>query len=113
MSKLSFFGMLATKSPMEGLVEHYDQIAQCTNIINESLECYVSGIGACREFTELSREIDKIENHADIIKRNLRNHLPRRLFMAVDKTLFLNYTKSQDNIPGFWYSSGTAFYPRP
>jgi hypothetical protein len=98
MSKLSFFGMLATKSPMEGLVEHYDQIAQCTNIINESLECYVSGIGACREFTELSREIDKIENHADIIKRNLRNHLPRRLFMAVDKTLFLNYTKSQDNI---------------
>ncbi len=98
MSKLPFFGMLAPKSPMEGLVEHYDQIAQCINIINESLECYVSGVGACREFTELSREIDKIEDHADIIKRNLRNHLPRRLFMAVDKTLFLNYTKSQDNI---------------
>ena len=90
--------MLATKSPMEGLVEHYDKIAQCINIINESLECYVSGVGACREFTALSREIDAIEDHADIIKRNLRNHLPRRLFMAVDKTLFLNYTKSQDNI---------------
>ncbi|MGX9366649.1 DUF47 domain-containing protein [Desulfoplanes sp. PS50] len=98
MSKLPFFGLLAPKCPMEGLVEHYDKIAECTHVIGESLECYVSGVGACREFTELTREIDAIEDHADSIKRNIRNHLPRRLFMAVDKTLFLNYTKSQDNI---------------
>ncbi|GAU07430.1 DUF47 domain-containing protein [Desulfoplanes formicivorans] len=98
MSKLPFFGLLSPKSPMEGLVEHYDKIAECIYVISESLECYVSGVGACREFTELTREIDAIENHADLIKRNIRNHLPRRLFMAVDKTLFLNYTKSQDNI---------------
>ncbi len=98
MSKLPFFGLLSPKSPMEGLVEHYDKIAECIHVINESLECYVSGVGACREFTELTREIDAIENHADSIKRNIRNHLPRRLFMAVDKTQFLNYTKNQDNI---------------
>jgi predicted phosphate transport protein (TIGR00153 family) len=98
MSKLPFFGLLAHRCPMEGLVEHYDKIAECIHVIGESLECYVSGVGACREFTELTREIDAIEDHADSIKRNIRNHLPRRLFMAVDKTLFLNYTKSQDNI---------------
>lgn len=98
MIRIPFYGLLSPRSPMEGLVEHYDKIAECIGIIKESLECYVSGVGACREFTELTREIDKIEDHADTIKRNLRNHLPRRLFMAVDKTLFLNYTKSQDNI---------------
>lgn len=95
--KLPLFGLLAKRSPMDGLVEHYDKIAECIATIDESLECYVSG-GVCREFEELTRTIDAIENHADIIKRNIRNHLPKGLFMAVEKPLFLNYTKFQDNI---------------
>jgi hypothetical protein len=82
---------------MDGLVEHYDKIAECIATIDESLECYVSG-GVCREFEDLTRTIDEIENHADVIKRNIRNHLPKGLFMAVEKPLFLNYTKFQDNI---------------
>lgn len=95
--KIPFFGIVASRSPMDGLVEHYDKIAECIATIDESLECYVSG-GVCREFEELAKTIDTIENHADKIKRNIRNHLPRGLFMAVDKGMFLNYTKFQDNI---------------
>ncbi|QGY40006.1 DUF47 family protein [Pseudodesulfovibrio cashew] len=95
--RIPFFGLLASRSPMDGLVEHYDKIAECIATIDESLECYVSG-GVCREFEELTRTIDEIENHADVIKRNIRNHLPKGLFMPVEKSLFLNYTKSQDNI---------------
>ncbi|KAB1442790.1 DUF47 domain-containing protein [Pseudodesulfovibrio senegalensis] len=95
--KIPFFGLIAKRSPMDGLVEHYDKISECVATIDESLECYVSG-GVCREFEELTKTIDTIENHADKIKRNIRNHLPRGLFMAVDKSTFLNYTKFQDNI---------------
>lgn len=95
--KIPFFGLIAKRSPMEGLIEHYDKISECVATIDESLECYVSG-GVCREFEELAKTIDTIENHADKIKRNIRNHLPRGLFMAVDKGMFLNYTKFQDNI---------------
>lgn len=95
--RIPFFGLLAKRNPMDGLVEHYDKIAECIATIDESLECYVSG-GVCREFEELTRTIDEIENHADVIKRNIRNHLPKGLFMAVEKPLFLNYTKFQDNI---------------
>nr|WP_321259436.1 DUF47 family protein [uncultured Pseudodesulfovibrio sp.] len=95
--KIPFFGLLANRSPMDGLVEHYDKIAECIAAIDDSLECYVSG-GVCREFEELTRSVDEIENHADSIKRNIRNHLPKGLFMAVEKPLFLSYTKSQDNI---------------
>jgi len=95
--RVPFFGLLASRSPMDGLVEHYDKIAECIAAIDDSLECYVSG-GVCREFEELTRAVDEIENHADVIKRNIRNHLPKGLFMSVEKPLFLNYTKSQDNI---------------
>ncbi|MFO8031975.1 MAG: DUF47 family protein [Desulfohalobiaceae bacterium] len=96
--RLPFFGLLSPKSPMTGLVEHYTKISECVNIIKDALECYVSGSGLCREFEDLLQEIDAIENHADTIKRNIRNHLPKGLIMPVDKTLFLNYTRGQDNI---------------
>jgi hypothetical protein len=95
--RMPFFGLLSKRDPMEGLVEHYNKIAECIATIDESLECYLGG-GMCREFDELTRTIDEIENHADVIKRNIRNHLPRGVFMAVEKPLFLSYTKSQDNI---------------
>jgi len=95
--RVPFFGMLADKSPLDGLLEHYEKINGCVALIKESMECYVAG-GACREFLELAQQIDEIENQADLIKRRIRNHLPRGLFMPVDKALFLNYTKAQDNV---------------
>ncbi len=91
------FGMLAAHSPLDGLTEHYDKIHECTDLIQEALECYVGGTG-CRDFQEITAQVDELEDQADKIKRHIRNHLPRRLFMPVDKTLFLNYTNAQDNI---------------
>lgn len=98
LKRLPFFGVLSPKSPMNGLIEHYTKITEGIDIIKEAMECYIADSGVCKEFQELTNEIDSIEKQADKIKRNIRNHLPRRLFMAVDKTLFLNYTRSQDNV---------------
>lgn len=95
--RLPYFGMLAAKSPLEGLTDHFDKVKEGLNVVEDLLQCLVEG-RACEEFRELAAKMDKIENEADKIKRKIRNHLPRRLFMPVDKTLFLNYTKSQDNI---------------
>lgn len=97
MLRLPFFGLLTDRSPLDGLVEHYEKINECVDLIQESMECYVSG-GTCREFIELAAQVDEIEHQADLIKRRIRNHMPRRLFMPVDKGLFLQYTKTQDNI---------------
>lgn len=95
--RMPFFGLLAKSTPMDGLVEHYDKIRECLKLINESLECYVTG-GSCRELEELSIALDKVEAQADKIKRGIRNHLPRNVFMAVEKPLFFNYTSKQDNV---------------
>lgn len=96
--RLPFLGLIVNKDPMEGLVKHYDKIAECIHIINDSVECYVAGNATCKDFDELIEQIDTVESQADKIKRSIRNHLPHSMFMAVDKTLFFNYTRSQDNV---------------
>lgn len=95
--KFNFFGLLTQKSPMERLLEHYEKIHQSVDIINESLECYILG-GQCTEFKKMQNNLDDLESQADKIIRYIRNHLPRSLFMPVDKVLFLNYTSAQDDI---------------
>ncbi len=97
MNRIPFFGLIASRSPMDGLTEHYNKIAECIDLINDALECYITN-GSCKEMEELAEAVSEVEHKADKIKRSIRNHLPRRLFMAVDKTLFLNYTNKQDNI---------------
>lgn len=114
---LPFFGLLTTRSPMEGLVEHYEKIAESVDVIRDALTCYVAG-DKCREITEVAAVVDRIESEADKIKRKIRNHLPRRLLMPVDKTLFFNYTRSQDNVLDvaqdcmYWLSMRPVAVPR-
>ncbi len=96
--RVPFFGLIAPHSPMEGLGEHYDKIIEGVHLIEEALECYIGGGPACGEFLDLKAKVHDLEEQADKIKRKIRNHLPRGLFMPVDKILFFNYTRSQDNI---------------
>ncbi len=96
--RMPFFGLIAQKSPMEGLSEHYKKIAEGMTLIEDALECYLAGGTECTEFSELIVKVEELEEQADKVKRKIRNHLPRGLFMPVDKTLFFNYTRSQDNI---------------
>ncbi len=95
--RLNFFGLLTQKSPMERLLEHYEKIQQSVDIINDSLECYIVG-GQCVEFKTMQNDLNELESQADKIIRYIRNHLPRSLFMPVDKVLFLKYTSAQDDI---------------
>lgn len=96
--KVPFMGLIAQRSPLEGLLDHYACITRGMELIDDSIECYLGGGGLCREFKDLSKEVNDLEEQADKIKRSIRNHLPRGLFMPVDKTVFLNYTRSQDDI---------------
>lgn len=86
-----------SRKPMLGLLDHYEPVAKGMAVIDEALKGYMAK-GAGRAFQVLAAEMDRVEAQADKIKRTIRNHLPRAYFMAVDKTLFLNYTRGQDNI---------------
>ena len=95
--RFPFFGILSVNSPIEGLIEHYELISKGTMMLEQALTCYLEEAPSIR-FTELQDEVEQAEDHADAVERNLRNHLPRGLFLAVDKPLFLSYLSKQDNI---------------
>lgn len=98
--RIPFFGALTQSSPLSGLLEHYEQIAKGMTLIEEALECYISSGSdvTCKDFILLLEEVNAVEEHADTIKRYIRNHLPRGLFLPVEKHLFFTYTRAQDDI---------------
>ena len=66
-------------------------------LLNEALKRSIK-VHQDRGFQVLANEIDILEAEADKIKRRIRNHLPAAFLMVVDKSLFLDYTRRQDDI---------------
>jgi uncharacterized protein len=93
----AWYVKLTGRKQLAGLLEHYGPAEKVLSVIDEALRGYLSS-GASRSFQALMAEVSYLESQADKIKRRVRNHMPRAMFMEVDKTLFLNYTRYQDNI---------------
>ena len=84
------------KSPFGQLLNHMEKVRECIDILGDGLINYYKG--DYKGFSELAENVSKIEHEADIIKRNLRNHLPSSLFMPVDKGKFMWALREQDAI---------------
>lgn len=90
------FKVFRKKSPFDGLVEHAEKISVGVQKLKEAIGAYLEKDFS--SFERLSEEVIKIENEADRIKGNIRNHLPKGIFMPVDKGDFLSCLKEQDSI---------------
>jgi len=84
------------KSPFDQLLEHMGKVRECINLLGDGLIRYYKG--DYKGFSELTEKVSSIEHDADIIKGNLRNHIPSSLFMPVDKGKFLWVLREQDAI---------------
>jgi len=84
------------KSPFGQLLDHMEKVRECIDILGDGLVKYYKG--DYKGFSELAENVSKIEHEADLIKGNLRNHLPSSLFMPVDKGKFMWALREQDAI---------------
>ncbi len=84
------------KTPFSQLLDHMAKIRECIDLLGEGLINYYQG--DYHNFSALTKKISTIEHEADIIKSNLRNHLPSSLFMPVDKGKFMWALREQDAI---------------
>lgn len=84
------------KSPFEQLLKHMSKVNECVDILGDGLLRYIKG--DYKGFSEIAENVSKLEHKADLIKSNLRNHLPNSLFMPVDKGKFMWALREQDKI---------------
>jgi predicted phosphate transport protein (TIGR00153 family) len=84
------------KSPFEQLLKHMGKVRECIDILLDGLLRYYKG--DYKSFSEIAENVSKLEHEADLIKSNLRNHLPNSLFVPVDKGKFLWALREQDAI---------------
>lgn len=84
------------RSPIKPLQEHMRVAQSCAAEVIPLLDALAAGdgdrMGAHR------KKIDALENEADEIKNGIRAHLPRSLFMPIDRRDFLDLLNAQDSI---------------
>ncbi len=84
------------KTPFAQLLDHMGKVRECIDMLGVGLKKYYEG--DYKNFSKLTKKVSKLEHEADIIKSNLRNHLPGSLFMPVDKGKFMWALREQDAI---------------
>lgn len=84
------------KTPFRQLNDHMNTVKKGIDLLGDGLIHYFKG--DYKGFSKISKEIAQLEHDADVIKGNLRNHLPNSLFMPVDKGKFLRALREQDEI---------------
>jgi len=84
------------KSPFTGLLEHMNKVKEGIILLREGVLHYIDG--DYEGFHKLAEKLDTIEHEADLIKGNIRAHLPSSVLMSVDKRYFLWVLREEDAI---------------
>jgi len=84
------------KSPFAGLLEHMNKVRECICILKDALTEYYKG--NVQKFSEAAKKVSELEHEADLIKGNIRAHLPSSILMPVDKRYFLWLLREEDAI---------------
>ena len=95
MVKASILKIFA-KSPIKPMQQHMELVYQCVAYLlpffEKSLKCDWPAANLDYE------KIVLIENKADLLKKEIRLHLPSRLLLPIDRGDFIGLLKSQDQI---------------
>jgi predicted phosphate transport protein (TIGR00153 family) len=83
-------------SPVMPLENHVDIAYRCARKLNDFFAAVVEGDYAAAEAVRV--EIDELEHEADKLKKEIRLHLPKSLFMPVPRQDLLELLLVQDRI---------------
>jgi hypothetical protein len=99
------------KSPFAPLQTHMNKVASCVEKLAKVFECLANGeIEKIERYVE---DLSALEHEADLTKNDIRNHLPKSLFMPIDRTHFLEILAVQDSIADKAEEIGITLTLRP
>lgn len=84
------------RSPFVPLQGHMEKVAQCVHLLPELFDAWYANNDA--RVNELCDQISHLEYEADQIKHDIRDSLPRGLFMPIDRASLLTILNVQDGI---------------
>lgn len=84
------------RSPFVPLQMHMEKVAECVDEIPKIIDAYRHK--KKDKVKSLAQRISRLEHAADLIKHDIRNNLPRGLFMPVDRANLLRILSVQDSI---------------
>lgn len=96
MTHMSFLASMFRKSPIRPLQKHMEKVRECVSLLGPFIIEVMHENWKAAE--DLHRQIVQLENDADTIKRKLRLHLPKGIFMPVQRTDVLELVTRQDMI---------------
>jgi predicted phosphate transport protein (TIGR00153 family) len=93
---MSLLGSLFGRSPIRPMQQHIRAAVACAREVLPLFEDMAAG--NTQRLAAHRAKIDELEHEADDIKNEIRSHLPKRLFMAVERRDMLEILDFQDTI---------------
>lgn len=93
---MSIIKNLFVRSPFSPLQSHMEKVAACVQKVEELFEAY-----SAKEYDSMekvAKELSQLEHAADLTKNEIRNHLPKGLFLAVNRGDLLEILSLQDTL---------------
>ena len=96
---MSLIKELFGKSPFGPLVEHTKKVHECAKLVRPLMEACVKEDHD--QIHKLQDQVSKLEYEADQIKHEIREHLPRRYFLPVERQDLDRFLHCQDEIADY------------
>lgn len=99
------------KSPFAPLQTHMKKVSLCVEKLSQLMEALPK---IDLEKVEIfAKELSHLEHEADITKNDIRNHLPKSIFLPIDRSHFLEILSVQDSIADKAEEIGLLLSMRP
>lgn len=87
---------LFARSPFAPLQSHMEDVANCVRLLPELFLALEKEDYTTVE--QIAAKISALEHHADLTKNDIRNHLPKSVFLPIDRAQLLEILSLQDSI---------------
>lgn len=111
MSINTISGLFGGASPFTVLQQHMQAVLTCAREVPGLVDAIIAEDEVLTN--EIKERIFTTENEADLIKNDLRGHLPKSLFMPVDRRDLLAVLTTQDSIADVAQDIAGLFIERP
>ena len=99
------------RSPFKPIQAHMEKGRACIERIKPIINAIIDNEPA--EFDRLFKEISDLESEADIIKNDIRSHLPKSIFLPIDRRDLLEVLDIQEELPDTIQDIGIMLTLRP